>query len=229
MFEIRDLISGYREARVVNGVNLYVEPGEMVAILGRNGVGKTTLLKSVFGLCGVFEGEVRFDGEVLPRSRPAQLARRGLTLLPDDRGVFPSLTIEQNLQLARRRDYSPPVDVREIFPVLRARSGQAAGLLSGGEKQQVGLARAMLAGSRLIVIDEFSQGLQPSLVHDAMAALTAVAESGVAVILVEQSPELPLRYCHRIVGMLKGRISFDASSSHLRDSPQELTDLLVVS
>jgi ABC-type branched-subunit amino acid transport system ATPase component len=229
MFEIRDLISGYGEARVVNGVNLDVEPGEMVAILGRNGVGKTTLLKSVFGLCGVFEGEVRFDGEVLPRSRPAQLARRGLTLLPDDRGVFPSLTIEQNLQLARRRDYSPPVDVREIFPVPRARSGQAAGLLSGGEKQQVGLARAMLAGSRLIFIDEFSQGLQPSLVHDAMAALTAVAESGVAVILVEQSPELPLRYCHRIVGMLKGRISFDASSSHLRDSPQELTDLLVVS
>jgi ABC-type branched-subunit amino acid transport system ATPase component len=228
MFEITGLASGYREARVINGVDLALAPGEMLAILGRNGVGKTTLLKSAFGLCTVFSGEVRLDGRKLPL-RPAHMARLGLTLLPDDRGVFPSLTVEQNLALARRKRYAPPVDVYEIFPLLRARGGQAAGLLSGGEKQQVGIARAILAGSRLIAIDEFSQGLQPSLVSTALAALKDVAASGVSVVIVEQSPDLPLRYCDRIVGMLKGRITFDALVSELRNAPDVLTDLLVVS
>jgi ABC-type branched-subunit amino acid transport system ATPase component len=228
MFEITGLASGYREARVVNGVDLALAPGEMLAILGRNGVGKTTLLKSAFGLCTVFAGEVRLDGRRLPL-RPAHMASLGLTLLPDDRGVFPSLTVEQNLALARRKGYAPPVDVYEIFPLLRARGGQAAGLLSGGEKQQVGIARAILAGSRLIAIDEFSQGLQPSLVSTALAALKDVAASGVSVVIVEQGPDLPLRYCDRIVGMLKGRITFDALVPELRHSPDVLTDLLVVS
>jgi ABC-type branched-subunit amino acid transport system ATPase component len=228
MFEITGLASGYREARVINGVDLALAPGEMLAILGRNGVGKTTLLKSAFGLCTVFSGEVRLDGRKLPL-RPAHMASLGLTLLPDDRGVFPSLTVEQNLALARRKRYAPPVDVYEIFPLLRARGGQAAGLLSGGEKQQVGIARAILAGSRLIAIDEFSQGLQPSLVSTALAALKDVAASGVSVVIVEQGPDLPLRYCDRIVGMLKGRITFDALVPELRNSPDVLTDLLVVS
>ncbi|HEX7297583.1 MAG TPA: ATP-binding cassette domain-containing protein [Solirubrobacteraceae bacterium] len=228
MFEIRGLASGYRETRVVNGVDLLLAPGEMLAILGRNGVGKTTLLKSVFGLCAIFSGEVRLDGRTLPLRRPAQMARLGLTLLPDDRGVFPSLTVEQNLALARRKGYVPPVDVYEIFPLLKERGGQAAGLLSGGEKQQVGIARAILAGSRLIAVDEFSQGLQPSLVHAAAGALRDLAATGVSVMIVEQGPDLPLRYCDRIVGMLKGRITFDALVPELRHSPDVLTDLLVV-
>ncbi|MEA2359129.1 MAG: branched-chain amino acid transport system ATP-binding protein [Solirubrobacteraceae bacterium] len=229
MFEIIGLASGYREARVINGVDLSLAPGETLAILGRNGVGKTTLLKSAFGLCTVFSGEVRLDGRKLPLGRPAHMASLGLTLLPDDRGVFPSLTVEQNLALARRKGYTPPVDVYEIFPLLRARGAQAAGLLSGGEKQQVGIARAILAGTRLIAIDEFSQGLQPSLVHTALGALKEVAATGVSVVIVEQGPDLPLRYCDRIVGMLKGRITFDALAPELRNSPDVLTDLLVVS
>jgi ABC-type branched-subunit amino acid transport system ATPase component len=229
MFEVCGLVSGYREARVVNGVDLSLARGEMLAILGRNGVGKTTLLKSIFGLCTIFSGEIRLDGAKLPLGRPAHMAKKGLTLLPDDRGVFPSLTIEQNLTLARRAGYDPPVDVYEVFPLLRARAGQAAGLLSGGEKQQVGIARAILAGQRLIAIDEFSQGLQPSLVHGALEALHEVAATGVTVVIVEQSPDLPLRYCDRIVGMLKGQITFDGLTSELRHSPDVLTDFLVVS
>lgn len=229
MLEIRSLTSGYREARVVHGVDLTLERGQMLAMLGRNGVGKTTLLKSVFGLCTVFSGEIWLDGRKLPTGRPARMAKEGLTLLPDDRGVFPSLTVDQNLTLARREDYSPVVDVYELFPLLRERGRQAAGLLSGGEKQQVGIARAILAGSRLIAIDEFSQGLQPSVAHAALQALQRVAASGVAVMLVEQSPELPLRYCDRIAAMLKGRVTFDALAADLQRSPEALTDLLVVS
>jgi ABC-type branched-subunit amino acid transport system ATPase component len=229
MLEVHEIVSGYKDTRVVNGVDLSLPRGQVVAILGRNGAGKTTFLKSVFGLCTVFSGAVRLDGRELPLGRPAYIARQGLSLLPDDRGVFPSLTVGQNLRLARRRGYTPPVDVHDLFPLLTDRAGQPAGQLSGGEKQQVGIARAILAGRRLVAIDEFSQGLQPSLVHAALGALRELAATGVSVLLVEQSPDLPLRYCDHIVGMLKGRITFDQPAEELRASPEVLTDLLVVS
>jgi ABC-type branched-subunit amino acid transport system ATPase component len=228
MLELRAVTGGYKDTRIVTDLSLTVAPGEVVGVLGRNGVGKTTLLKSVFGLCRRFAGEVRVDGRPVPADRPELLARAGLTLMPDDRGVFPNLTIGENLRLAARRGYRPPVDVREVYPLLDDRADQAAGTLSGGQKQQVGLARAVLAGSRLIAVDEFSQGLQPSVVDDSISALRTVAASGVAVVLVEQGPEIPLRFCDRIVVMVKGEIVLDAPTADLRADPTRLTDLLVV-
>ncbi|MBO0877296.1 MAG: ATP-binding cassette domain-containing protein, partial [Pseudonocardia sp.] len=204
------------------------ERGEIIGLLGRNGVGKTTLLNSVFGLCPRFGGEIRIDGVDVPPGRPEVLARAGFTLLPDDRGVFGRLTVAENLRLARRAGYVPPVDVQAVYPLLAERARQPAGTLSGGQKQQVGLARAILAGSRLIAIDEFSQGLQPSVVEDSMAALRALARSGVAVIVVEQGPDIPLRLCDRIVVMVRGSIALDAPAARLRDESVRLTDLLVV-
>ena len=228
MLEVRGLDAGYRDAQVVHGLDLRVEPGEVVALLGRNGVGKTTLLKTLFGLCRVFAGEIRIDGTPVPGRRPEQLARSGFTLMPDDRGVFPGLTVEQNLRLAARRAYQPVVDVRAVYPLLADRAGQLAGTLSGGQKQQLGLARAMLAGSRLIAVDEFSQGLQPSVLEDSITAVREVARSGVAVVLVEQGPEIPLRFCDRVVVMVKGTVVLDAAADDLRADPSRLTDLLVV-
>jgi ABC-type branched-subunit amino acid transport system ATPase component len=228
MLELHAVTGGYKDTRIVTDLSLRVAPGEVVGVLGRNGVGKTTLLKSVFGLCRRFAGEVRVDGTAVPPDRPELLARAGLTLMPDDRGVFANLTISENLRLATRRGYRPPVDVREVYPLLDERADQAAGTLSGGQKQQVGLARAVLAGSRLIAVDEFSQGLQPSVVDDSIAALRTVAASGVAVVLVEQGPEIPLRFCDRIVVMVKGEIVLDAPTADLRADPSRLTDLLVV-
>ncbi|SFE91164.1 ABC transporter ATP-binding protein [Blastococcus tunisiensis] len=228
MLELAGLSGGYRDARVVNDLDLRIRPGEVVGLLGRNGVGKTTLLKTVFGLCRLFSGEVRVDGRAVRPGRPELLARAGFSLMPDDRGVFPSLTVEQNLRLAARRDYDPPVDVRSVYPLLADRADQLAGTLSGGQKQQLGLARAMLAGSRLIAVDEFSQGLQPSVVDESLTALQALAASGVAVLVVEQGPEIPLRFCDRILVMVKGGIVLDASAADLRADPSRLTDLLVV-
>jgi ABC-type branched-subunit amino acid transport system ATPase component len=228
MLELDGLDAGYRDAQVIHGLDLRIAPGEVVALLGRNGVGKTTLLKTLFGLCRVFSGEIRIDGAPVPGGRPELLARKGFTLMPDDRGVFPGLTVEQNLRLAERRAYRPVVDVREVYPLLSDRAGQLAGTLSGGQKQQLGLARAMLAGSRLIAIDEFSQGLQPSVVEQSVAAVRAVADSGVAVLVVEQGPEIPLRFCDRVVVMVKGGIVLDAAVEDLRADPSRLTDLLVV-
>lgn len=228
MLELHGLTGGYKETRIVNDVALRIAPGEVVGLLGRNGVGKTTLLKSMFGLCRVFAGEVRLDCRPLPTGRPEVLARAGCTLMPDDRGVFPGLTVEENLRLAARRGYRPPVDVRALYPLLDERADQAAGTLSGGQKQQVGLARALLAGSRFIAVDEFSQGLQPSVVAASVAALRAVADSGVGVLLVEQGPEVALRACDRVLVMVKGALVLDAAADDLRADPARLTELLVV-
>jgi ABC-type branched-subunit amino acid transport system ATPase component len=228
MLELTNLAAGYGKTRVLDGVTLSIRSGETTALLGRNGVGKTTLLRSIFGLCDVHDGYVSLDGTRIPSGKPEALARRGLSYMPDDRGVFPSLTIQENLQLARRRGYTPPVDIYSLFPLLTERADQPAGQLSGGQKQQVGIARAILAGERLIAIDEFSQGLQPSLSHAALQALRTLAAAGTAVVFVEQGPALPMEYADRVVGMLKGRIVLDEHTDALRENQGPLTDLLVV-
>lgn len=228
MLEIRQLVSGYRDTKIIDSLDLSVSAGEVVCLLGRNGVGKSTLLRSLFGLCNVFGGEIYLDGIPVGPAAPERMARLGLSFLPDDRGVLPNLTIAQNLHLARRGGYTPKVDVFELFPLLSDRANQRAGELSGGQKQQVGLARAILGGSRLIVVDEFSQGLQPSLAKATLEALCVLAKSGVMVLLVEQSPELPLQFADRILGMLKGRIVLDEPTAKMRIDSRDLTDLLVV-
>lgn len=228
MLSLENVSAGYGKTRVVDDVSLDVEPGEVVALLGRNGMGKTTLLRSVFGQCDLHSGELTLDGTPLPVGRPDRLARLGLSFMPDDRGVFPALSVEENLTLARRRNYAPAVDVFDVFPILAERLKQPAGNMSGGQKQQLGIARALLAGERLIVIDEFSQGLQPSLANAALEAMRAVARTGVSVLFVEQGPALPLAYADRILGMVGGRIVFDDSTDRLRDNPEPLTNLLVV-
>ncbi len=228
MLDIRSLVAGYEGTAIVDDISLSLSAGEVVGILGRNGVGKTTFLRSIFGLCQVFSGEVCLDGERLPTRRPELRARKGLSFMPDDRGVFASLTIEENLRLARRRDYKPPLDVCELFPLLRERSAQPAGQLSGGQQQQVGLARAILAGSRMIAVDELSRGLQPSIVEGVAAALRQLAATGVAIVIVEQSPEAALALCDRIVVMVKGRVALDDRVETLRRSLEQFTDLLVV-
>jgi ABC-type branched-subunit amino acid transport system ATPase component len=228
MLKLEHVTAGYGRTRIVDDISVELATGEVVALLGRNGMGKTTLLRALFGLCDVSSGSLSTGDTALPLGKPDGLARHGLSFMPDDRGVFPSLTVEENLRLARRRGYIPPVDVFSVFPVLQERLTQPAGQLSGGQKQQLGLARAILAGERAIVVDEFSQGLQPSIAKAALEALRTIAATGVSVLLVEQGPQLPLTYADRILGMVKGRLVFDESVHRLRANPEPLTNLLVV-
>lgn len=229
MIVIDGLRAGYGKTVVIDGLSLTVAPGEVIALVGRNGVGKTTLLRGVFGQCDVSGGTVTVAGRQLPIGNSSSCARHGMTLMPDDRGVFPSLTIRENLTLATRKGYRPPVDVHELFPLLSDRADEAAGNLSGGQKQQVGIARALLCGNRFIAIDELSQGLQPSIAQQTLQALREVAKAGVSVVFVEQSPKYPLAYSDRVIGMVKGRIVLDKSTEELKHRPEELTQLLVVS
>lgn len=210
MLTLQALNGGYGQAAVVRDMNIDIGDGEIVALVGRNGMGKTTLLRTVFGLADRQGGEITFDGRPVPPGRPDVLARWGASLMPEDRGVFGSLTVEENLALATRKSFTPAADPREVFPLLTERRRQLAGTLSGGQKQQLGIARALLAGQRLIVVDELTQGLQPSVVRDVVDALGRVAATGVSVLIVDQHPDQAMDWCHRVLVMESGRLVLDA-------------------
>lgn len=228
MLTVSGLVAGYGETRVLDGLDLTASRGTVTAVLGRNGMGKSTFLRALFGLATVMSGEMRIDGTALPPGRPEQRARHGMAMLPDDRGVFPELTIAQNLTLATRPHYQCPVDVRDLFPLLAQRPGELAGNLSGGQKQQLGIARAMLGGPTLICIDEYSQGLSPTVARAGLTALRTLALSGTSSIVVDQAPDLALAYADRIVGMEGGRIAFDVGVDEARADPALITSLLVI-
>ena len=167
LFSARDIIGGYGAVRIVNGVSFDLEAGETLAILGRNGVGKTTLLRTLVGLADRFAGALRIDGQPIAPRDPRTLARLGVTFVPDDRGVFARLTVAENIELARSCAYAATqVDVFALFPDLTRHRDQPAGTLSGGQQQQVAIARALAVGPRLLIVDELSQGLQPSIVQE---------------------------------------------------------------
>lgn len=228
MIELRGLSAGYQGVPVVERLDLTIGAGEIVALLGRNGMGKTTLLRTIAGQLRPLGGDIAIAGDVVRGGRPEAVARSGLSFLPDDRGVFPTLTVDENLALARRRGDAPPVDVHELLPVLRERADVRAGSLSGGQKQQLGLARAILAGRRAIVVDEFSQGLQPSVTRAVLGAFQALAATGVAVMLVDQSPDPLVEFATRVLAMEKGRVVLDEPAAAIRADRERLVAFLVV-
>jgi branched-chain amino acid transport system ATP-binding protein len=229
LFEARLIVGGYRAIRIVKDVSLEIDSGETLAVLGRNGVGKTTLLRTLVGLADRIGGEVRVVGQPIAPRDPRALARAGVTFVPDDRGVFPRLTVGENIRLARDAAYaSAEIDVFALFPDLTRRRDQPSGTLSGGQQQQLALARALATGPRLLIVDELSQGLQPSIVQSLAEALRTVTRAkGLALILVDQNPELAMRICDRVLVMERGEVVAAGSSATLANDPSFL-DLLVV-
>ncbi len=229
LFAARDIAGGYGSIRIVKDVSFTIKAGETLAVLGRNGVGKTTLLRTLVGLADRFAGEVRVDERPLPARQPRAFARLGITYVPDDRGVFPRLTVAENIHLARLCAYAASeVDVYALFPALKERAGQPAGTLSGGQQQQLAIARALATGPRLLIVDELSQGLQPSIVHDlAEALITVTRESKLALILVDQNPKLAMRICDKVMVMQRGEVVASGLSATL-GSDEKFLDLLIV-
>ncbi|MGD0564944.1 MAG: ATP-binding cassette domain-containing protein [Roseiarcus sp.] len=229
LLSMHNLVGGYNAIRIVNGVSFELAAGETLAVLGRNGVGKTTLLRALVGLADRFAGEVLIDDQPVVARDPRCLARLGVAFVPDDRGVFPRLTVAENIELARLVAYAPSrIDPFALFPDLARRRDQPAGTLSGGQQQQLAIGRALATGPRLLVVDELSQGLQPSIVQDLADTLWQVTrETGLALILVEQNPELAMRICERVVVMQRGEVAASGSSASLASDPSFL-DLLIV-
>ena len=227
MLRLVDLHSAYGATPILFGVSLAVNDGETVALLGRNGMGKTTLLKTIMGFLKPTRGQIEFQGQDLARLTPHEIARLGVGYVPENRRIFPGLTVRENLELglSAERGRSAAVRAERLeqvfhhFPRLKERIHQTGKTLSGGEQQMLAIARVMMAGAKLILMDEPTQGLAPALVRHIREIIGEVKRLGITVFLVEQNARMALSVCDRGYLMEKGLIVFEGASGVLRDSP----------
>jgi len=215
MLALRGLAGGYRGARVLQGVTLDAPAGQVTALIGRNGVGKTTTLRAVMGLLPGVEGEVTLAGERLTGRPPHLVARAGVGYVPEGRQILPDLTVEENLRVGQRHPsrHWPPERLFALLPNLRERLRNPGRALSGGEQQMLAIARALVTDPRVLLLDEPSQGLAPMVVRELAAVLRRLAAEGVAVLLVEQNLRLTEAVADRILIMAKGRVVHEASAA----------------
>lgn len=231
MLEIENLYARRGGTSVLHGVSLRVDPGEMVALIGRNGMGKTTLLRSVLGLSEVTAGRIRLGGADVTATATHKIARRGVGVVPEGRGIFPSLRVSENLRmgLPDSRDVGRAMQrVYARFPLLRERQSDRAGGLSGGQQQLLAIGRALVSQPRLLLVDEFSEGIQPNIVEEIGALLRSLNEEGVAVLLVEQNARLALQISRRGYILEKGRVVAEGQSQQLLEDEQALSHHLVI-
>jgi len=219
MLDVEDLHAYYGKSHILQGVNLRVGAGEIVSILGRNGVGRSTTLKAIMGDVPP-QGSIVFKGEPIAGMKPYEIAHCGLGYVPEDRQIFPTLTVGQNLQLgmkAGRRDGRWGFeDTYKLFPVLRERADTAAGVLSGGEQQMLTICRTLMGDPDLIMIDEPTEGLAPQMVERIAALLQSIAERKISILLVEQKLTIAMKISHRLYVMGHGRMVFEGSPDALR-------------
>jgi branched-chain amino acid transport system ATP-binding protein len=221
--ELRDLGVGYVGVPVVRGVNLHVDPGEIVALLGPNGAGKTTTLMAVSGLLPALSGHIEVLGAPVSTRQPHRNARRGLAHVPEDRALFPGLSTLQNVQLGDRTRRGAAKAAMARFPELERLRSRAAGLLSGGEQQMLALARALASHPRLLLVDELSLGLAPIIAERLVPMLREIAlEREMSVLLVEQHVHLALAVADRAYVMVHGEIVLEGPARELEDQPHVL-------
>jgi branched-chain amino acid transport system ATP-binding protein len=220
MLNVENLHAWYDRSHIVQGISLEVKPGEIVTVMGRNGAGKTTTLRSIMGLVAKREGSVRFNGQELLAAPAHARFHCGLGYVPEDRQIVPGLTVRENLRLgllaAAIRDEHAAIDsIAETFPRLKERLDQEGTSLSGGEQQMLAIARAMMSGPRMILLDEPSEGIMPVLVDEMFALFQAMKRQGITILLVEQNVELALSISDRAYIMDQGVIVHTDSAANL--------------
>ncbi len=219
MLEVRDLHAYYGKSHILQGVDMHIEAGEVVSLLGRNGVGRSTTVKAIMGEVPP-HGTIRFKGQDIAGLPSHRIARLGLGYVPENRDIFPGLTVRQNLLLGIK-DTSKPGrwkldEMLEMFPNLKARADTAAGVLSGGEKQMLTTCRTLMGDPDLIMIDEPTEGLAPLIVQQVGDLIARIADAGVAILLVEQKLSIALRISHRVYIMGRGHIVFEGTPAELK-------------
>lgn len=221
----RGFVAGYeRDLPIVKGIDFTLDKGEFVAIFGPNGAGKSTFVKAIAGVVPCFGGTAKLDGADITGHKPHEILRRGMAFVPQTENIFTTLTIRENLQLAaqplpRDRQAGAIERMFSMFPDLARQSGRLAGALSGGQRQMLAAARALLLEPSVLVLDEPSAGLSPKLVSDVFATLKEISESGVTILLVEQNVRAALRIVQRGVVLVDGQLRYDASAQELIDHP----------
>ncbi|MER6975807.1 ABC transporter ATP-binding protein [Streptomyces carpinensis] len=221
MLEIRDLHVSYGKVEAVRGVSASAAPGRITLVLGANGAGKSTTLRTVAGLVPAVSGEVVLDGKVITGRPGHTIVRDGLVLVPEGRRVFAPLTVEENLLLggyvAPRAKSAETLDrVYEMFPILAQRRRGAAGLLSGGEQQMLAFGRALMSSPRVMLMDEPSMGLAPAMVESVFGAVREIADAGIALLVVEQNAELGLEIADDVVVVARGEVVFSGEAEQAR-------------
>ncbi len=226
LLSLEKLEVAYGGIRAVKGIDLEVGAGEMVCLIGANGAGKSTTLRAITGLVRAAAGRIRYDGQDIGTLRVHEIARRGLAMVPEGRGVFPQLTIEENLGMgayARRDKAAVKADQEHayhLFPRLRERRMQTAGTLSGGEQQMLAIARALMMRPRLLLLDEPSMGLAPLMVERIFEVIRAIAAEGVTLLLVEQNARLALEVSHRGYVLDGGLVTISGPAATLLGDPR---------
>ena len=223
MLEVRDVHSYYGKSHILHGVSLRLSEGELVCLLGRNGVGKSTTLKSIMGLVKAREGSIRFKEQELSGKQPFEIARLGVGYVPEDRRIFRSLTVHENLSIGIKRSQNGGKQghgwtiekIYEFFPLLKNRQNNKGGHLSGGEQQMLTVARTLMGNPELILVDEPTEGLAPLIVKDVLEMLAAVRKSGVTILMVEQNFKGAVKIANRFYVMGKGKIVFMGSVEEL--------------
>ena len=226
MLEVTGLHVAYGGIQAVRGVSFHVNEGETVALIGANGAGKTSTLKALSRLLDTAGGSVRYDGQEISRLPPHQLIEQGIALVPEGRGVFPRMSIVENLKMGaycRRDDDAIGADMEHVFslfPRLKERALQLAGTLSGGEQQMLAIGRALMSRPKLLLLDEPSMGLAPLMVQKIFEVVCAVAKDGMTVLLVEQNAKLALEVSQRGYVMESGEITLTDDADKLLDNPK---------
>ncbi|MGK5111436.1 MULTISPECIES: ABC transporter ATP-binding protein [unclassified Geodermatophilus] len=231
MLQISDLHVRYATAEAVRGVDLSATPGRVTLVLGANGAGKTSTLRAAAGLVRVHAGRVELDGQDITGRAPHKVVRAGMVLVPEGRRVFAPLTVEENLVLggytaSRERSREVLEQVYGMFPILRERRGGPAGLLSGGEQQMLAFGRALMSSPRVIMLDEPSMGLAPTMVESVLGAVRTMADTGIAVLLVEQNADMGLEIADDVVAMARGEVVFSGPAQQARSNSSVLRAFL---
>jgi branched-chain amino acid transport system ATP-binding protein len=220
LIEAEELHTLYGSSHVLHGVSFRVRRGEAVGLMGRNGMGKTTLLKSILGLVRPQRGRVRLQGRDVTAEPPHRIARAGVAYVPEGRGIFPNLSVRENLVMAARPGAWTLERVLDTFPRLRERLGHGGGQLSGGEQQMLTIGRALMTNPQLLILDEATEGLAPRIAQDIWRIVRRVRESGIATVIVDKNFRAVNAVTDRNVILVKGRMVYEGPAADLLSRPQ---------
>ena len=220
MLSVDSIHSYYDKSHVLEGVSLKVEAGELVTLLGRNGAGKTTTLRSILGIVRPRQGQIQFNGQALVGREIFDIARQGIALVPEHRGIFRQLNVEENLKIAARKDSRWQLeDVYAMFPRLKERRRNNGFALSGGEQQMLAIARALLNDPKLLILDEPTEGLAPVIVDELVKILRRIKDEGLSILLVEQNLKVCDALADRHYVLEQGRVAYQGTAAQFRADP----------